>query len=244
MSKSFFISDVHLGLQGKQEENSKLKHLELLAEQVREEGSSLYMVGDILDYWMEFRHVIPKYSERFFCLLGTLVRHGIHVHYYAGNHDFYLGDFFRKELGVQTWYGMQQVAIGGRQFIITHGDGLDRNDISYHLFVKLVRNRFNLSLLSNFQPDLAIAIMRMFSRLSRKHGRQNMDVESDFLHGYAEALTGEKDFDYFVCGHSHVPGKKVLSNSRSEYINLGTWINGTYPYGVFEKGVFSLREQS
>ncbi len=244
MPKSFFISDVHLGLQSKQEEDIKIRHFENLADMVRKEGNSLYMVGDILDFWMEFRHVIPKYFDGFLCLLRDLVRHDIHVHYYAGNHDFYLGNFFRKELGVQTWYGMQEFVIGGKKFFITHGDGLDKNDIGYRLFVKLVRNRFNISLLSNLQPDLAVAIMRRFSRLSRKHGKQSMHCESDFLLQYAETLSREKDFDYFVCGHSHVQDRKTLSNLRSEYINLGTWINGTYPYGVFDKGVFSLRELS
>ena len=242
MSKSFFVSDIHFGLQSGQEEDIKMERFEQLCGIIAEEGGALYMVGDILDYWMEFRHVIPKYFDGFLCLLRDLVKHGIHVHYYAGNHDFYLGDFFRKELGVQTWYGMQEVVIGEKKFVITHGDGLDKSDIGYRLFVKLVRNRFNLSLLSNLQPDLAIAIMRRLSRMSRKHGSQDMQHESDFLLQYADAMAGEKDFDYFVCGHSHVQGKKNLSNSRSEYINLGTWINGTCPYGVFEKGVFSLRE--
>ena len=242
MSKSFFVSDIHFGLQAGQEENVKMERFEKLCGIIAEEGDSLYMVGDILDYWMEFRHVIPKYFDGFLCLLKGLVRQGIPVHYYAGNHDFYLGDFFDRSLGVQTWYGTQEVVIKGKQFVITHGDGLDRSDIGYRLFVKLVRNRFNVSLLSHLQPDLAIAIMRKFSRLSRRRGGSNMHREADFLVQYADAMAGEKDFDYFICGHSHVRGRKKLSNARSEYINLGTWINGAYPYGVFEEGVFSLKQ--
>lgn len=242
MSKSFFVSDIHFGLQSGREEDVKMERFEQLCGIIAEEGDSLYMVGDILDYWMEFRHVIPKYFNGFLCLLKGLVRQDIQVHYYAGNHDFYLGDFFNKSLGVQTWYGMQETLIDGKQFVIAHGDGLDRSDIRYRLFVKLIRNRFNLSLLSNFQPDFAIAIMRKFSRLSRKHGRSNMHGEADFLMQYADAMVGDRDFDYFVCGHSHVLGQKTLSNARSEYINLGTWINGAYPYGVFEKGAFSLKQ--
>ena len=137
---------------------------------------------------------------------------------------------------------MQELDIDGKRFVVTHGDGLDKSDIGYRLFVKLVRNRCNLSLLSALQPDLAIAIMRRFSRMSRKHGAQDYQAESGFLLQYAEALAGEKDFDYFVCGHSHVQEQQTLSDSRSQYINLGTWINGRYPYGVFHDGVFSLQE--
>ncbi|UZJ41763.1 UDP-2,3-diacylglucosamine diphosphatase [Prosthecochloris sp. SCSIO W1101] len=242
MSKSFFVSDIHFGLQPDQQESRKMERFEHLAEIVRKDGEALYLVGDILDYWMEFRHVIPKYFDGCLCLLKGLVRQGVEVHYHAGNHDFYLGDFFNKSLGVQTWYGIRETFICGKKFIIAHGDGLDRNDIGYRLFVKLVRNRFNLFLLSNLQPDLAIAIMRKFSRLSRKHGRPDTHGESDFLFQYADAMAREKDFDYFVCGHSHVRGQKQLSNNRSEYINLGTWINGEYPYGVCEGGVFTLRQ--
>ncbi len=244
MSKSFFVSDIHFGLQPDHEEKSKMERFERLADIIRQDGKSLYLVGDILDYWMEFRHVIPKQFDGFLCQLKELVRHGIEVHYYAGNHDFYLGDFFTNSLGVRTYYGAEMVVIDGKRFVITHGDGLDRSDIGYRLFVKLVRNRFNLKLLSTLQPDLAIAMMRKLSRLSRRHGGSNMHGEADFLVRYADALAGAKDFDYFVCGHSHVQGKKKLSSGCSEYINLGTWINGEYPYGVFDQGEFFLQQLS
>jgi len=244
MSKSFFVSDIHLGLQSDDEERAKIRCFERLAGMARDERASLYMVGDILDYWMEFRHVVPKYFDGFLCILRELARHDVEVHYFAGNHDFDLGDYFSRHFGVKTWYGMHETTIDGRKFCIAHGDGLDRSDIGYRLFVRFVRNRFNLSLLSALQPDLVIAVMRAFSRLSRKHGASAHRYESDFLFRYADALVREKDFDYFVCGHSHVEDRKQLSNSRSEYINLGTWINGSYPCGVFENGVFSLRHLS
>ena len=244
MPKSFFISDLHLGLQGAEEEQVKIKRFEQLAEIVKDEGGMLYMVGDILDYWMEFRHVVPKYFDGFLCVLRDLSRHGIAVHYFAGNHDFDLGSFFHDQLGVHVCYGMQEVAIDGKKLCITHGDGLDRSDRGYRLFVRFVRNRFNLSLLSALQPDMVIAVMRAFSRMSRKHSRPDRDYESDFLFRYADALVREKDFDYFVCGHSHKEARKMLGGSRGEYINLGTWINGSFPYGVLEEGVFTLRHLS
>ncbi|MCG8345550.1 MAG: UDP-2,3-diacylglucosamine diphosphatase [Chlorobiales bacterium] len=242
MSKSFFISDIHFGLQADHEENIKVERFRQLSGIISKEGGALYMVGDMLDYWMEFHHVIPKHFSRFFCLLEGLVRQGIDVHYYAGNHDFYLGDYFSSSLGVHTWYGMRESVIGGKKFVIAHGDGLDRSDIGYRFFVKFVRNRFNLSLLSTLQPDLAIAIMRYLSRLGRKHGGSNIHREADFLLQHADTMAGTNDFDYFVCGHSHLRSHKKLSNSHSEYINLGTWIDGEYPYGVFDGRTFSLEQ--
>ena len=208
---------------------------------IKAEGRSLYMLGDILDYWMEFRHVIPKGFSRFLCLLSDLVSHNIEVVYVAGNHDFYLGRFFDDELGVKTIYGLHERLIDGRKFLIAHGDGLGKGDIGYKLFARVVRNRFNLSLLE-LHPDLAISLMKYLSRLSRNHKKVDRVFETDRLLNFAETLAAEKKFDYFVCGHNHVQGIMELSVSPCRYVNLGSWIDGSLPYGFFKNGVFQLKE--
>ena len=126
MPATYFISDIHIGLQSPKSEQLKLDNLERLFAIIKAEGRSLYMLGDILDYWMEFRHVIPKGFSRFLCLLSDLVSHNIEVVYVAGNHDFYLGRFFDDELGVKTIYGLHERLIDGRKFLIAHGDGLGK----------------------------------------------------------------------------------------------------------------------
>jgi UDP-2,3-diacylglucosamine hydrolase len=170
------------------------------------------------------------------------VRHNIEVVYVAGNHDFYLGRYFDDELGIKTLYGMHELQIEGSQFVIAHGDGLGNGDIGYKLFTRLVRNRFNLALLSAFHPDLAIGLMKKLSLLSRKHKPDNRVFDNDRLLDFAESLAMEKEFDYFLCGHNHVGGIKELSGGRKRYINLGTWIEGSAPYGVFKDGVFQFKE--
>ena len=242
MSSIYFISDIHLGLQDDQSERRKLDKLEQLFSLVKSEGRSLYMLGDILDYWLEFRHLIPKGFTRFICLLSDLVRHNIEVVYVAGNHDFYLGRYFDDVLGIKTMYGMNQLNLDGSSFIVAHGDGLGSGDIGYKIFSRVVRNRFNLSLLRWFHPDLAIGLMKGLSQLSRKHKPVNIVFETDRLLNFAELLMTERDFDYFICGHNHVKGVVELSDGSSRYINLGTWIDGSSPYGVFNNGVFQLRE--
>jgi UDP-2,3-diacylglucosamine hydrolase len=236
----YFISDLHLGLQDEKTEQLKLDNLERLFAIIKAEGRSLYMLGDILDYWMEFRHLIPKGFTRFFCLLSDLVRHGVEVFYVAGNHDFYLGRFFDDELGLKTMYGLQEKSIEGRKFIFAHGDALGKGDLGYKLFTRLVRNRFNLAMLSAFHPDLAIGLMKWLSQLSRTHKPGPRVFDNDRLLNFAESMAAEKDFDYFLCGHNHVRGVKELSTGRSRYVNLGTWIDGSSPYGVFSGGEFHL----
>ena len=242
MRAVYFISDIHLGLQDEKSEQLKLDHLEQLFALIKAEGCSLYMLGDILDYWMEFRHLIPKGFTRFFCLLSDLVRHNIDVFYVAGNHDFYLGRYFEDELGVKTMYGLSELLIDGRKLLIAHGDGLGEGDPGLKFFVRLIRNRFNIALLSGFHPDLAITVMKKVSQLSRRHKPADSVFVTDRLLDFAVSLAAEKRFDYFICGHNHVKGITALSGSASKYVNLGTWIDGSRPYGVFRDGVVQLRE--
>jgi UDP-2,3-diacylglucosamine hydrolase len=239
---TYFISDLHAGLQDRRSEQIKLDRLERLFALVRTEGRSLYMLGDILDYWMEFIHVIPKGFTRLFCLLSDLVRSGVEVVYLAGNHDFHLGRFFEDELGVHTLYGLQEVLIDGRKFILAHGDGLGKGDLGYKFFASVIRSPFNVALLSRFHPDLAIALMKGYSRLSREKKPDNRVFETDRLLDFAENLASERDFDYFICGHNHVRGITKLRNGAKTYMNLGSWIDGPPSCGIFLNGILELRE--
>ncbi len=241
MTSTFFISDIHVGLQDKRSEQQKLDSLERLFAIISAEGRSLYMLGDILDYWMEFRHVIPKGFTRFFCLLSGLVRSGVEVVYIAGNHDFYLGRFFQEELGVQTLCGMHEACIGGRKFVLAHGDGLGKGDLGYKFFATVIRHPFNIALLSGFHPDLAVGLMKGYSLHSRENKPDTRVRDSARLLDFAEKMAGEKDFDYFICGHNHVRGITNLRKGKT-YVNLGSWIDGSRSYGVFHDGVMELRE--
>lgn len=242
MAPLYFVSDVHLGLQDPQAEAVKLERLETLFSTIRTTGGSLYLVGDILDYWMEYREVIPKGFTRFLCLLSALTRDGVEVSYFAGNHDFYLGRYFDEELGVKTFYGLQEVRHDGKLFLVAHGDGLGDGDLGYKLFARFVRNRFNLGLLTGFHPDLATSLMKKFSLLSRRHKRVDMKTEPLRLLDFASSLARQRVFDYFVCGHNHAERMEPVSEAGATYVNLGTWIEGRYPYGVYDEGQFQIRK--
>jgi UDP-2,3-diacylglucosamine hydrolase len=238
----YFISDIHFGLQGAEEERLKLEKLGQLCGIIKQDGRSLYMLGDILDYWMEFRNVIPKGFSGVFFHLQDLVRSGVEVVYVAGNHDFHLGTFFRHELGIATKYGLNGFEHAGRKFLFAHGDGLGDGDLGYKLFARFIRNRFSLGLLTFFHADLGVGLMKKLSYLSRHHKPADIPRESNRLLNFAESIAAEREFDYFVCGHNHAQGEYLLGNGASRYINLGTWIDGRYPYGVFMHDAFHLKE--
>ncbi len=235
MQKVYFFSDVHFGLQERHVEVAKTDLMLSLLEDIKRDGKRLYMVGDILDYWMEYKHVVPKGPFRFFAALYDLVQSGVEVHYLAGNHDFYLGKYFDEELGVKTHYGAVLHEIDGKTFYIVHGDGLGRGDMGYKLFRALVRNDFNLMWYRWLHPDFGVGIMDYLSKLSRKHTYSPKDEgEAERLIVFANQELERQAFDYFVCGHRHIVKLHLLRNRKSYYVNCGTWIGGMPTYAVFD----------
>ncbi len=235
MKKTYFFSDVHFGLQERHIEEAKTDLMLDLLSEIKREGKLLYMVGDILDYWMEYKHVIPKGPYRFFAALYDLVRAGVEVHYLAGNHDFYLGNYFDEELGVKTHYGALQHDIDGKRFYIVHGDGIGKGDIGYKIFRSLVRNPFNLTWYRWLHPDFGVGMMNYLSKLSRQYTYTPKDYgENERLIVFANRELQTNPFDYFVCGHRHIVKLHLLRNQKSYYVNCGTWIGGMPTYAVFD----------
>lgn len=243
MKKTYFFSDVHFGLQTKAQEQAKLETMLRLCEEIGREGERLLMVGDIFDYWMEYKHAVPKGHIRFLSALDSLVRAGVEVTYFAGNHDFYLGKYFTEELGISVHYGELETEIGGKKFYICHGDGVGKGDTGYKLFRSLVRNDFNLAWFRWLHPDFGLGLMAHLSQLSRKHTYIEKDYgEAERIFVYANELAPEKKFDYFVCGHRHIVKLSPLtSRPQSYYVNLGTWIGGTPTYAVFDGHELQIR---
>ncbi len=235
MKKTYFFSDVHFGLQERHIETAKVDLMLSLLDQIGREGKKLFMVGDILDYWMEYKHVVPKGHFRFFAALDSLVRQGIEVVYLAGNHDFYLGKYFDDELGVKTHYGAWRETIDGKNFYIIHGDGVGKGDTGYKIFRSAVRNNFNLAWYRWFHPDFGVGVMDYLSKLSRKHTYAEKDYgEKERLIVFANEELEKEPFDYFVCGHRHIVKLHRLKNGKSFYVNCGTWIGGMPTYAVFD----------
>ena len=224
--KIFFASDFHLG--AKSLPNSLLREKKIVAwlHEVGPQASEIFLVGDIFDYWFEYKEVIPKGYSR---LLGTIAHYadkGVKFHMFTGNHDMWVFDYFTKELGMEIHYGPKLLDRFGKKLFVGHGDGLGPGDHSYKLIKKIFSNALCKWLFARIHPNFGIKLMRNISGRSRMIDRENAlseDMKDEWLVSFSEDHLKKEYVDYFIFGHRHIPITHVLSNGKSTYYNLGEW---------------------
>lgn len=238
MEKTYlFISDIHLGLQSKEIENKKERLLVKFLEYAKENCDELFIVGDLFDYWFEYKRVYQKGFFRTLTALQDITEKGIKVHYFIGNHDFFHKDFFEKEIGVILYYNAKQFTLNGKKFFIGHGDGLVKNDLGYNILKSILRNKFIQFLYGLLHPDLGVGLARFTSRSSRDYTTKKDYGEEDGLFDAAKGKIDEGN-DYVIFGHLHK--KCFVKYKNGNYINLGSWIVSPC-YGVFNEK-FEIKE--
>jgi len=237
MSKAvFFLSDAHLGAEEENKEKLKEERLVSLFERVREEGETLYLVGDLFEFWFEYKNVIPKDHFTILTKLNQLVECGIRINYVVGNHDFWLGDFLPKHIGIPIFKQPVDVIHQGKRIFITHGDGLAKGDLGYRVLKKILRNKVNIFLYRQIPPDLSYPLAKFVAKGSRsqvqKHDTRYLEEYQNFA--IAKIKQG---FDAVVLAHTHVP---VLHDfSEGVYLNLGDWFQH-FTYARLWEGKFYL----
>ncbi len=240
MSKVYFISDAHLGLGTKEEERKKENKLLSFLGKIADDANSIYILGDLFDAWFEYKTVIPRGFHRILSKLDDLVQNNITIHYLAGNHDYWMNDFFSKEIGIKTYLEAFDVDIDGKKIYLHHGDGLANNDNGYLILKKVFRNPINIKLFKLLHPDLAIKIARKFSKTSRKYSHNKHFGEEDGMQNTA-AKKIEAGYDIIIMGHRHKPTLMNINNGI--YINLGDWITH-YTYCEMTDGVPVIKKWS
>ncbi|MFP4522515.1 MAG: UDP-2,3-diacylglucosamine diphosphatase [Fibrobacterota bacterium] len=239
MSKVFFISDAHLGADIP-EAAGREEVLCRFLEKVRlEKASDLYMLGDIFDFWFEYKTVVPSGHQAVLCGLRRLIEDGVRVHYVAGNHDFWMGDFLTRDIGIELYFEPLQTEIGGMTFYLHHGDGIAASDRMYRFLKKVLRNPLNIFLYRLIHPDLGIPLAKRCSGSSRKYAERR-EFPPEFLkdyHDYAKKKINE-NCDFVIMGHTHLPEK--ISIDSGTYMNTGSWIKDYY-YVIFEDNKASLK---
>jgi len=245
-NKIYFASDFHLGIPNAA---SSLKREKLLVdwlEQVSADASAIFLMGDVFDFWFEYKFVVPKGYVRLLGKIAEITDSGIPVHLFRGNHDIWAFDYLNKELGVQIHRESVIYEFDGKKLFLAHGDGLGPGDKGYKFLKKVFEFKPNQFLFRWLHPDLGARMGLYFSRQSRlanaaKVGKQESTKphEDEMLYKYAKRKASElPEVDFFVFGHLHIPMLKKISD-KAELIILGDWISN-FSYGVFEDGKMRL----
>jgi len=212
--------------------SEKWKERKLLSflDYVAAAGEKLFIVGDLFDFWFEYRSVIPRGYTRVLCALSQLAELDKELHYIAGNHDFWMRDFLAKELRFQIHMEPLAIDIRGKRFFIHHGDGISRKDRGYRILKRVFRNRINIFLYSLLHPDLGIPLAKWVSSLSRQYTEhKGVPDDTDYLQLAVQKF--QEGFDFVVMGHLHMPNYQVIG--EKVYVNLGDWIDH-FTYAVFD----------
>ncbi len=237
MSKTYlFISDIHLGLRSKEVEADKEASLVRFLNFAKDNCDELFIVGDLFDYWFEYKHVYQKGFFKTLNALKNLTENGIRLHYFIGNHDFMHRNFFKDEVGAIMYEDAVETELNGKKFFIGHGDGLVKNDYGYNLLKKVMRNKLIQKLYSLLHPDWGISLASNTSRKSRDYTSKKDYGEIDGLFETAK-LKIDEGFDYVLFGHLH---KRLYENYKNGYyINLGSWLDAPC-YGIFKDNNFKI----
>jgi UDP-2,3-diacylglucosamine hydrolase len=237
MSKAvYFLSDAHLGAEEQNKEKLKEEKLVSLFEKIKQDGEFLYLVGDLFEFWFEYKNVIPKEHLRILMKLKELVDCGIKINYLVGNHDFWLGDFLPRHLGIPIFKQPMEVVHQGKRIFISHGDGLAKKDVGYRILKKILRNKVNIFLYRQIPPDISYPLAKFVARRSRSRVQKR---DESFLeeYEYFAKTKIEQGFDAVILAHTHVPLFKNLG--EGVYLNLGDWFQH-FTYGRLREGRFYL----
>jgi UDP-2,3-diacylglucosamine hydrolase len=233
----YFLSDAHLGADSEQKEKLKEKKLLTFFDQIKEDGDFLYILGDLFEFWFEYENVIPKNHFKILIKLKELTQRGLKVIYIAGNHDFWLGDFLKTEIGIKIYKEPISVEHQGKRILLIHGDGLAKRDKGYRILKKILRNKTNIWFYRQLPPDLGIPLAKKVASLSRSHTSQKDYQPEDYINFAREKI--QQGYDAVIMGHTHYPMIKDLG--KGIYLNIGDWIEN-FTYGKLKDSKFILEK--
>ncbi|MGN6420298.1 MAG: UDP-2,3-diacylglucosamine diphosphatase [Pseudobacter sp.] len=235
--KVYFLSDFHLGAPNPAASLEREKLIVAFLEEVRNSAAAIFIVGDMFDFWYEYRTVVPKGYVRLMGKLAELTDAGIPIYFFVGNHDMWMTDYFQKELNIPVYFEPKEFEFNGKQFLIGHGDGLGPGDHGYKFLKKVFRNPISRWLFGILPPYIGMGIANYSSRRSRAVTGHSDAVflgeEGEWLITYCKEELQKKFYDYLVFGHRHLPIDYTLNEGKSRYINLGDWIR-YYTYAEFD----------
>jgi len=242
--KIYFISDFHLGVPNDTDSRKREDKIVAWLNSISNDVQILYLMGDVFDYWFEYKEVVPRGYVRLLGKLAELSDVGVEMHYFTGNHDMWVFDYLPKEIGLQIHRAPIQMEYNGKKFFLGHGDGLGPGDYGYKFIKRVFANKLAQWLFARIHPNTGIGLMKFFSRRSRIATGTSDDFylgdDKEWLMIYSREVLQTEHYDYFIFGHRHMPLDKALSD-KSRYINLGEWINH-FTYAVYDGQELQLKK--
>ena len=224
----YFLSDFHLGVPNYESSLEREKNVVRFLDSIKNSASEIYLVGDIFDFWFEYKTVAPRGFVRLLGKLAELSDSGIKLHLFTGNHDMWIFDYLPSEVGATLYHSPIERAFSGKTFLIGHGDGLGPGDKGYKFIKKVFASKICQWLFARIHPNAGIAMANFWSGKSRMANQIKDAIylgdDKEFITIYCNETLKRKNYDYFIFGHRHLPLNILLSNQKSRYINLGEWV--------------------
>lgn len=234
--KIFFLSDFHLGAPDRAGSLQREKMIVQFLSEAKAEAAVVFIVGDMFDFWYEYKNVVPRGYVRLLGKLAEITDAGIAVYFFVGNHDMWMKTYFQQELNIPVFFSPKEFVFNDKTFLIGHGDGLGPGDHGYKALKKVFRNPVCQWLFGMLPPHIGMGTANYFSRKSRKATGSVEETflgeDREWLITYSKEVLRKKEIDFFIFGHRHLPIDYRLSG-KSRYINLGDWIR-YYTYAVYD----------
>ena len=234
--KIYFASDQHFGAPTPAESKVREERFIKWLESIKHDAQILFLMGDLFDFWHEWKHVVPKGFIRVLGKIAELKDSGIEIYFFVGNHDLWMKNYFEEELGIPVYFDKKYYTINDKTFLLAHGDGLGPGDKGYKRMKKVFTNPFAQWLFRWLHPDIAMRLAIYMSTknklISGEEDKKFLGEDKEFLMVYSKEKLKTEKIDYFVYGHRHLPMIWDMEG-KAKYINLGDWIS-YFTYGVFQ----------
>lgn len=238
--KIYFASDLHLGLPGYAESRDREKLFVKWLDEIKHDAQKIFLLGDIFDFWFEWKKVVPRGFTRFLGKIAELSDSGIEIHFFIGNHDVWMFDYLQEELNVIIHREPFTLQADNTKMYLAHGDGLGPGDGGYKMLKRIFHNKILQWLFARVHPNCAVWIANRWSVSSRYSQEKPVSFgKKEWLYQHAESVLEKEHFNYFIFGHRHIP-EIIEMEKEARYVNLGDWISCN-TYAVYHNNNVELK---
>lgn len=243
-TKTYFLSDLHLGAPYIEDAKGHEARIITFLDSIQEDAKTIYLLGDIFDFWYEYKEVVPKGFIRFQGKIAELCDKGIDVHFFCGNHDMWMFTYFQEEMGVTVHRGPEIITIDNKTYLLAHGEDLGVEDKIFLKLLQVFRSKIAQWMFSTLlHPNLAMRLAHKWSHNSRlKSGQKETSTylgeDNEHLVKFAKTYKGDQHIDYFIFGHRHIV-LDLMIKKDSRVIILGDWLQH-FSYAEVEDGFLAL----